>query len=157
MGDNLMEGELIFLGFLMLIGQIILMQMWQNGWFKKENFKIQKSLVMAENKLKMRKLEREMGLQPSKKIVQEEKTGGTMDMISSLLPLLKDLDPDQLGELVEHFIGDGERAEAGAAGDPISMLMGYAKRNPEMVEGVVGFLKGLGAGNEESQQSQIQV
>lgn len=151
-----MEGELIFLGFLMLIGQIILMQMWQNGWFKKENFKIQKSLVMAENKLKMRKLEKEMGLKPTKKLIPEEKTVGALDTISSLLPLLKGLDPDQLDGIVDHFIGDGERGEEGVAGDPISMLMGYAKRNPEMVDGVIGFLKGLGVGNEEQQiQSQV--
>lgn len=141
----------------MLIGQIILMQMWQNGWFKKENFKIQKSLVMAENKLKMRKLEKEMGLQSSKKIIQEEKIGGTIDTISSLLPLLKNLDPDKLGELVDHFIGEGEGAEFPPGGDPIAMLMGYAKRNPEMVEGVMGFLKGLGEGTAETQQAQSQV
>lgn len=146
-----MEGELIFLGFLMLIGQIILMQMWQNGWFKKENFKIQKSLVMAENKLKMRKLEKEMGLTPSKKIIPAEQPS-TIETISGLLPLLKSLDPDKLGELVDHFIGEGDMGpESAAAGDPISMVMSYAKRNPEMVEGVIGFLKGLGAGNEETQ------
>lgn len=150
-----MEGELIFLGFTMLIGQIILMQMWQNGWFKKENFKIQKSLVMAENKLKMRKLEREMGLTPSKKIVQDEKPG-TMDTISSLLPLLKNLDADQLGGIIDHFMGDAG-AEGDAKGDPIKMLMGYADRNPEMLEGVISFLKGMGAGHEEGQEPQSQV
>jgi len=146
-----MEGELIFLGFLMLIGQIILMQMWQNGWFKKENFKIQKSLVMAENKLKMRKIEREMGLTPSKKIVPEEQPS-TLSSISSLLPLLKGLDPDQLGDLVDRFVG-GESEEAAAGGNPLNMLMDYASRNPEMVEGLI---KGLGAKSEQTQtQSQV--
>ena len=148
-----MEGELIFLGFLMLIGQIILMQMWQNGWFKKENFKIQKSLVMAENKLKMRKLEREMGLTPSKKIVPEESSTSTLGTISSLLPLLKGLDPDQLGDLVDRFVG-GEREEGAPTGDPLNMLVDYATRNPEMLE---GLLKGLGAGKNEESQSQSQV
>jgi len=147
-----MEGELIFLGFLMLIGQIILMQMWQNGWFKKENFKIQKSLVMAENKLKMRKLEKEMGLKPSTKIVPEEQTS-TLGTISTLLPLLKNLDPDQLGDLVDRFVG-GEREEGAATGDPLNMLIDYATRNPEMLE---GLLKGLGAGKNEQSQSQYQM
>lgn len=149
-----MEGELIFLGFLMLIGQIILMQMWQNGWFKKENFKIQKSLVMAENKLKMRKLEREMGLTPSKKIVPEEQPS-TLNTISSLLPLLKGLDPDQLGDLVDRFVsGSGESEDSGVRGDPLNMLMDYASRNPEMIEGLI---KGLGEGREKQNQSQSQV
>ncbi len=144
-----MEGELIFLGFLMLIGQIILMQMWQNGWFRKENFKIQKSLVMAQNKLKMRKLEKEMGLNPSKKIV-EDTAPGAVDAISGLLPLLKNLDPDQVGALVDRFVGGSEEGGEGAPkGDPISMLMDYATRNPEMVQGLI---EGLGVKNAEKAQ-----
>lgn len=147
-----MEGELIFLGFLMLIGQIILMQMWQNGWFKKENFKIQKSLVMAENKLKMRKLEKDMGFTPSKKIIPEEQPS-TLNTISSLLPLLKGLDPDQLGDLVDRFVSGGGESEEGAVrGDPLNMLMDYATRNPEMIEGLI---KGLGEGREKQNQSQV--
>ncbi len=150
-----MEGELIFLGFIMLIGQIILLQMWNNNWFKKENFKIEKSNVLAKNKLSLRKLEQEMGLTKSKTIVPAE-TPSTIETISGLLPLLKSVDPERIGDLIDHFIGEGESVEGAAAGDPISMVMSYAKRNPEMVDGVIGFLKGLGAGN-EGQEIQSQV
>jgi len=146
-----MEGELIFLGFIMLIGQIILMQMWQNGWFKKENFKIQKSVLMAENKIKMRKLERELGLTPGK--TPKEKKG-TFDTIKDLAPLLKNLDGDQIGALIEKFTGGPASELEGGEGDIEDMLMDYAVENPEVVK---KFLEGLteGKGGEESSAEEI--
>lgn len=125
-----MEGELIFLGFIMLVGQIILMQMWQNGWFKKENFKIQKSIVMAENKLKLRKLEREMGLAPDKTLaapVKEER--GTLDKLGGIVELLQGLDGDTLKGLAERFLGDSEDA---APQGTVDRLIDFAEKNPEI-------------------------
>jgi len=139
-----MEGELIFLGFIMLIGQIILMQMWQNGWFKKENFKMQKSMVMAENKLKIRKLEREMGLTPGK---EPKEKRGTFDTIKDLAPLLKNLNPDQIGALFDKFTGGG--TEEYEEGDVEDMLMDYAVKNPEVVK---EFLAGLTEGKESTKE-----
>jgi len=134
-----MEGELIFLGFLMLIGQIILLQMWQNNWFKKENFKINKSNVMATNKLQLRKLEKEMGLTPGK-MPKEEATGlDKISGIAGLVPLLKGLDPDQVGALVDRFLGEG----SSDSDDALSMLLGFADENPGVVK---SFLEGLGQG-----------
>lgn len=136
-----MEGELIFLGFIMLIGQIILLQMWNNNWFKKENFKIKKTKDLADNKLRMRKLERDLGLTPSKAPKEEPSTMGTLSNLTGLLPLLKNLDADQLSGLVDKFIGGG--AETEEQGDVVSMLMEYATRNPEMVQGLIeGLTKG---------------
>lgn len=137
-----MEGELIFLGFIMLAGQIIMLQMYMANWFKKENFKIKKSSIMGENRLRLKKLERELGLPVSRELPKE--TPSTMDTLSNLtglLPLLKNLDPDQLSMLIDRFVGGGD-IEA-AEGDPINMLMDYATRNPEMVQGLIeGLTKG---------------
>lgn len=131
---------LIVLGFMMLIGQIILMQMWQNGWFKKENFKMQKSLVMGENKLKLRKIEKEMGLKPSKSVTPTE-SKGALGTLADLLPLLKNLDGDQLGALADKFIGEGGIDEG--EGDLADVLMDYAAKNPDIVQGLLkGLMKG---------------
>jgi len=145
-----MEGELIFLGFIMLIGQIILMEMWNRNWFKKENFKIQKSNLLATNKLQLRKLEKEMGLTPGK---ESKEKRGTFDTIKDLAPLLKNLDADQIGMLFDKFIGGGsgeEYEEENVEG----MLMDYAVENPEVVK---KFLAGLteGKGGEESIAEEI--
>lgn len=134
-----MEGELIFVGFIMLIGQIILMQMWQNGWFKKENFKIKKANLMAENKIKMRKLERELGLTPG---IEPKEKKGAFDTIKDLAPLLKNLNGEQIGALIEKFTGGTEEEEEG---DVESMLMDYAVKNPDVVK---EFLAGLTEGKE---------
>ena len=137
-----MEGELIFLGFIMLIGQIILLQMWNNNWFKKENFKMEKSLVMSKNKLSLRKLEKEMGLIPSKNITPVEGKGA-LGTLTDLAPLLKNLDADQLGGLIDKFVGGGESGEGEGEGDLTSILMDYATKNPEMVQGLLeGLTKG---------------
>lgn len=143
-----MEGELIVLGFMMLIGQIILMQMWQHGWFKKENFKIQKSNLMAENKLNIRKLEKDLGLTPGKTPKEQR---GTFDTIKDLAPLLKNLDGDQIGALIEKFTGGSGEEEEGNVED---LLMDYAVENPEVVK---KFLEGLteGKGGEESSAEEI--
>lgn len=141
-----MEGELIFLGFIMLIGQIILLQMWNNNWFKKENFKIQKSNVMAENKLKLRKLEQEMGLKPSKKAATEEKsTLGKLGGLADLLPLLKMLDEDQLSGLVDRFIGGTDTGDEEQDEGLVGTLMGYAEENPDVVKGLLEGISKLPA------------
>jgi hypothetical protein len=66
-----------------IAGTILITQMWQMNWFKKENFKFQKANVMAENKIKLKKLEREMGLDTPKGTSFNEK-GGLNDIIKGL-------------------------------------------------------------------------
>lgn len=143
-----MEGELIFLGFIMLIGQIILLQMWNNNWFKKENFKIQKSNVMAENKLKLRKLEKEMGLKPTKGGKTEEKsTLNKLGGLAELLPLLKMLDEDQLSGLVDRFIGGTDTGDEEQDEGLVDTLMGYAEEHPDVVKGLLEGISKIPAGS----------
>lgn len=128
---------LLALGFLMLVGQIIMLLLWQAGWFKKERFKIEKSNIMAQNKLQLRKMERDLGLGKSKNIQPAEKPG-LLDTVGGLLPVLKNLEADQIGQLIELLSGGGfaEREELSG----LDSLMGFAEKNPEIVK---GFLEGL--------------
>jgi len=136
-----MEGELIFLGFIMLIGQIILMQMWNRNWFKKENFKLQRDTVKAENRMKIKKLEKELGLTKGKSASAEIKNDtGVMD-------LLKNLDNDKIAGILELLqSGESPEGETGIV-DIINKLP------PEVIE---GFLKGVKGGkNNQEFVSQV--
>jgi hypothetical protein len=132
-----MEGELIFLGFIMLIGQIILLQMWNHNWFKKENFKLQRDTVKAENRIKLKKMEKELGLggrSASTEIKNE----------SSLIDLLKNLDRDKIGGILEALQPDEEQ-EGGLTGI-INNLP------PELIE---NFLEGLKSGKKDEFKGQV--
>ena len=121
-----MEGVLIFLGFIMLVGQIILFQMWNNSWFKKENFKLQRDTVKAENRLKLKKLEKEFGLK-GKSVASEIKNE------SSIMDLLKNLDRDKITDILELLQGGETTEKEGIAGI-------LEQIPPELIE---GFLNGL--------------
>jgi len=139
--------EFIIVAIIMLIGQVILMWMWQQNWFKKENFKIQKSNLMAQNKLQIRKMEKELGLTNVKSVVappEPPPLGG----IGQLLPLLKGLDGEQLSGLIDKFVPSSEERSGGA----IDTLLGFAEENPEMVQ---GLLKGLTGGLKDGEEQQV--
>ena len=71
---------LIIVSIIGIIGAIITTQLWQMNWFKRENFKIQKSNVMSQNKIKLRKLERDLGLTKDKN-VQPVEQKGILDLV----------------------------------------------------------------------------
>jgi len=144
-----MEGELIYLGFIMLIGQIIIMQMWNMNWFKKENFKIRKYNTMATNKLTLRKLEKEMGLTKGKE-PKEEKSA--VENISSWMSMLKSLDPEQIQALATKFLGGGEEYEEEEGED----LIGTILKNVDQ-DTIKSFIDGLAKGKTENEQIQSQV
>ncbi len=136
-----MEGELILMAFVMLIGQIIMLQMWNMNWFKKENFKIQKKNIEGENRLRLKKLEKELGLKQSTARDFNE-TPSTMDTLANLLPVLKNLDGDQIGMLIDKFAG-GEETSESSEGGLESVLKAIP---PEVIE---GFISQLGKGKGE--------
>lgn len=108
-----MEGELIVVSLISTAGMILITQLLQLNWFKKENFKIQKYNIMGENRIKLKKLERDLGVKNVLPEVKEEV--GPLSTITQLLPLLKNLDPDQLGALIDKFVGgSSEPVEEGA-------------------------------------------
>lgn len=137
-----MEGELIILGFMMLLGNIIIFQMWQMGWFKKENFKIQKGLLLAQNKLQIEKMRKELGLTSKASkgaaALAVEKPS-ILETVSGLLPLIKSLDTEQVSGLIELILGGGLAQKEELEG--IDGLLKFAEDNSDMVEGLLkGFL-----------------
>jgi len=145
---GLTDAGLIAMSLISLAGMILLFTLNNSQWFKKENFKIQKSNVMAENRLNLRKLEKDLGLKHGKAAPEEkgilDKIGGLAD----LLPLLKNLDQDQISGLIDKFIGGGSGGEDYDEEDGVGMLMDFAGKNPDVVKGLLeGITKGSGGQN----------
>lgn len=135
-----MEGELIFVAIIMQVGTLITILLWSNlslsKYFKKENFKTALSNTRAVNKINLDKLRKEMGLQKSKTIQPvEQEQPSVLGTLGNLAPLLKHLDSDQIGSLIETFTGGGQPEPA--AGGLNSILDNIP---PELIE---SFLKGL--------------
>jgi hypothetical protein len=117
-----MEGELIIVSIISLIGTIIIATMFNANWFKKENFKLQKQNILAENRIKFKRLEKEMGLRDK---------APAMDY-SALLPLAeKFLKP---AESAEDWVDESPDGVTGA-------LLDYAAAHPDIVQSLAkGFL-----------------
>jgi len=127
--------EVFTIGIMGIIGSIIITQLFQLNWFKKENFKIQKSNVMAENRIKLKKLEREMGLPPTRK-TQTEPTGNILDA-------LKNLDMDKIQGILEALGINEDETE----GSPTDTLIKMITENPEIVGKFLGGIKEKNTGN----------
>jgi len=126
---------LISVSIIGIIGAIITTQLWQMNWFKRENFKIQKSNVMSQNKIKLRKLERDLGLNKDKNVQPVEQKG--------ILDLVKGMDRDKIEgilELLQNNEGSGEEG-SGSILDQIP---------PELIQ---GFLQGISKKNDKNEGS----
>ena len=125
-----------------------MLQMWNANWFKKESFKTKNKSIEAENRLRMKKLERDLGLKASPAPKEQP---GMFDTIKDLAPLLKGLDSDQIGALADRFLGGSEGAAEGSAesGGISDVLLDFAENNPEMVQ---SFLKGVGGAKDGAQK-----
>ena len=147
------DAGLISMSLISLAGMVLLLTLNNSMWFKKQNFKVELFNVKAQNKLNLRQLEKNMGLTTSKTSVIEAKPEASpLGGIDKLLPLLKNLDSDQLGGLLEAYTG--LTAEGGAEGTLLDSILGYAEEHPETVKGLLdGLTAGAdGAGNEPQSQ-----
>jgi len=100
-GDSIIIGS-----FVSLMGMIIILQLNTRNWFKKENFKMQKTNIMNENRLKLRKLEKDMGLQKSKITTGEGGVNGIIGEVISNYVKDKGGDTGGLGGLIGDFLED---------------------------------------------------
>ena len=131
-------GEAIIIGSIInLIGMIIFMHFRDNAWFKKENFKMQKSMVMSENKLKLKKLGRELGVDVGKSVPAQ----------LGLLEQLKGLDLDKVQGLLSMVQKPDDYAPEP---DLKGQLLDFANNNPEMVQ---NFLSGITQGQQQNKVS----
>jgi len=131
---------LIIVSIISLIGMLGVFMINNSNWFKRENFKLQKSNILNENRIKMKKLEKELGLKPSKTPVEHE-TPPIMDLI-------KGLDADKIGGILEMLQNNEE--EPGEKSDIMSLI---DKIPPEAIQGI---LEGLNKNKEGAQDGHYQ-
>ena len=127
---------LIVCAIIGLVGSIIVTQMWQNNWIKKESFKLKKKNILDENRIKMKKLERELGVTNIKDTPEPPENKGILD-------LLKGLDKDKIEGILDMLQGGEEGEEPGGLGGIIDQL------HPELVK---GFLNGINKKKDENQE-----
>ena len=113
---------IIIAGIVNIFGMILFMYTRDLQWFKKENFKIQKSALLAENRIKVKKLERELGISSGRKTAASD---------NSLLDSLKGLDLGKIQGLLDLVQKDEEPSGEGSIMDG---LLEFAKSNPEAVQ-----------------------
>lgn len=107
-----------------LAGMVLFFIINNNNWFKRQNFKLQAQNVKAENKLKLKKLEKELGLESKKKGIDL----GGLD-IPSLI--------------AQYAAGGGESDEGGVGG----VISEFVQDNPELVQ---SLLSGIGGNKGEN-------
>jgi len=97
-----------------IAGSIIITQMWQLNWFKRENFKMQKANIMKENRIKYKKLERELGLSQGRSATDNKVD---LSQLVSMISPQEDEDTETGG--IEGLIGN------------------FVNNNPELVQGLI--------------------
>ena len=137
-----MEGELIAVTFVSSIFGLMGIMMLQHNWFKRENFKFQKSNIMAENRLKLRKMEKELGLSGNKGMSNTSAPSG------NILDQLKGLDLDKIQGLLSLIQKPSEEYET--EDNPLGQILKNVP--PEVIQ---GFLKGLNKGGSEGGEGTV--
>ena len=126
-----------------IAGSILVSQMWQMNWFKRENFKYRQSIDRKENSIRFKKMERDLGLKAGSSIKPNEK---------GLLESLQGLDP----AIIAKFLGPVQKEDSGEEYDDevqekpdiTETIMEMVKKDPSLVD---KFLKGMGGKGEETQ------
>jgi len=155
-----MEGELIYVSIVSGLFGIFGLLLLNRNWFKKQTFKSEIELLRAKNKLELRKLEKELGLQAKKDsglIPTKEAEPNMLSTIGALAPLLRNLDGEQIADLVERFtIGPGEsEAAEGTGGGLGDIINDFVLNNPDAVKAFLGGLKSGQKGQESGGNSQV--
>lgn len=129
-----------------ILGLLIL----DRNWFRRERFKHDMDYRKKEESLRFKKLARDLGLD-TKSPAFRGAASSPMDMVSSFLPLLKNLDADKLGSIAG-ILGNQESEESEE--EPFGGMKGlvdFAMKNPDLVK---GFLSKM-PGKEDAGESQL--
>lgn len=131
-----MEGELIAVSFISSIFMLVGIMLLNRNWFQKERFKLEKSNLQAQNRIQIKRMEKELGLTPSRQ-PKEAPTGNILDLI-------KNLDRDKIENILE-LLGGGEGETEGEA--PTDTLIRMVNENPEIISKFLGGVKEKNTGN----------
>ena len=131
-----MEGELIYVSIITSLFGILGLLLINRNWFKKEMFKLERQNLQQKNKIQIEKMRRELGL--DNKPLREPQIAQEGGGLGGILPLLRNIPPEQLASLIERFSvgGDSEGEVVGG----LDGLMDFVAKNPEIVK---GFLQGV--------------
>lgn len=116
-GTGIIAGSIISLA-----GMIFLYILSNNNWFKRENFKIQKSNIMSENRLKLKKLAKQLDVE----------LGAAPKEDKSLIDSLKDLDIDKIKDLLGYVQKEEEEVEQEEEENIINSAIKEIVKNPEL-------------------------
>ena len=136
---------LIVCSIISLMGMMLFFIINNSNWFKRQQWKLDASVIKAQNKLKLKKLEKDLGVNtkasPKEALLTESPLGG----LGQLAPLLKNLDGDTLKSLADTFLPEQDQEPEGISG----ALLNFAEENPEIVNGILQGIKGkMGNGGE---------
>lgn len=130
-----MEGELIVVSIISVCGMIVFLQLSQYNYFKKKTFLHRLGQQKKIDKLKLSKMERELGLKTSRSKTEETEDKG-------LIGLLKGLDKDKIGNILEMLQGEEEEEDE----------MDWIKNiSPELINSVV---KGMNKNKSDEDNTQ---
>jgi len=119
-----------------LAGMMLFFIINNNNWFKRENFKIQKSSVMAENRIKLKKLEKDLGIKAGKAPTTE----------NSVMDLLKGIDQDKIKNILGYLQGGDDLIDDDEPQNDLEALI--SKLPPGVIEGFINKLnEGGGEGS----------
>lgn len=143
---------MIVVSLISLAGMVLLYTLNTSTWFKKENFKIQKKAVMDENRIKIKKVERELGITGATKPYRETQT--PLQAGGNLLDILKNLEGDQVKMLADKFLKPADDIDDYDAPprSTIDSLLDFAANNPEIAKGILDGVSGGQQGKQDEEK-----
>lgn len=139
-----MDETLIVVSIISTLGGVIIVELLNHNWFRRERFKVDLNFNKKKNDLEFKKLARELGLSTTKAPSEPPEKSTGANLIGAVLPeLIKNMDPEQLSSIATNLIGQyggsGEDYEGGGGG--VGDVLGdLIANNPEIVK---GFLEGF--------------
>lgn len=126
---------------------ICTVQLMQHNWFKRKNWELQAGFAKKKYAIDLKKIEKQLGFNTQKGGVNVHKNQSEALNIGNLagfLPLLKNLDGEQLQNLIEVISGNVDTEPSGAIEQIISSLP------PELIQ---SFIQGISKGAAEKKES----
>lgn len=147
-----MDEAIIWVSIISGLFGILGLELLTHNWFRKERFKLEAYNMKKQNDLQLKKMARDMGIDMKKPPVEAPVSHVTPDLLTTLAPILKNLPPESIPDLIDRFLPAPDD-EGGGGGGLADQIGDFIANNPEIVQ---GFLKGVkGGASQESTTSQV--
>jgi hypothetical protein len=154
-----MEEAFVYVAVISGLFTIAAIMLMNKQWFQRERFKFETKSLQKENDLKLKKMARDLGITKEKSSPQTVGLTPTSSL-SSLLPLLKNLSGEQLGDIIGALTGGeaGNAAESSTGSDDlISKAIEWGLENPDnplVKKFIEGAQKGISGAQEQEAAGQ---